>query len=209
MNIHKSPSIVYWLGNTLYLNITNKCHNNCYFCLRNFMNGVGGFNLKLQSDPSVNDVIRSLQNVINLKDWREIVFCGFGEPLERLDCLLEVTRWVKKYYGKIVNIRVDTNGQGLLINKNREVIGELKDAGVNVVSVSLNAHDRETYNQICRPAFSDAFESILDFVRRAKENFDVEITAVALPEVDMGKVEKISREIGVRFRRREYISGFW
>jgi TatD DNase family protein len=85
----------------------------------------------------------------------------------------------------------------------------LKDAGVNMVSVSLNAHDRETYNQICRPAFSDAFESILDFVRRAKENFDVEITAVALPEVDMGKVEEISREIGVRFRRREYISGFW
>lgn len=100
MSIRRSPSVVYWLENTLYLNITNKCHNNCYFCLRNFMNGVGGFNLKLQKEPSVNDVISELQNFINMKNWREIVFCGFGEPTERLDCLLEVVRWIKRYYGK-------------------------------------------------------------------------------------------------------------
>ncbi|MEM3673424.1 MAG: TatD family nuclease-associated radical SAM protein [Candidatus Bathyarchaeia archaeon] len=209
MNIRKSPSVVYWLGNTLYLNITNKCHNNCYFCLRNFMNGVSGFNLKLQKEPSVDDVIRELQNFINLKNWREIVFCGFGEPTERLDCLLEVTRWIKRYYGKIVDVRLDTNGQCFLLNENRDVLRELKEAGINRISVSLNAHNKETYNQICRPAFNNAFESILDFVRKVKENFDVEITAVALPEVDIAKVEEISREFGVRFRLREYIGGFW
>lgn len=209
MNIRKSPSVVYWLGNTLYLNITNKCHNNCYFCLRNFMNGVGGFNLKLQSEPSVDDVIGELQNFINMKNWKEIVFCGFGEPTERLNCMLEVTRWIKRYYGKIVDIRLDTNGQGLLLNENRDVLRELKEAGVNRISVSLNAHNKETYNQICRPAFNNAFESILEFVKKAKENFDVEITVVAVPEVDIAKVEEISREFGVRFRRREYIGGFW
>jgi TatD family-associated radical SAM protein len=164
MSDRKSPSVVYWLGNTLYLNITNKCHNNCYFCLRNFMNGVGGFNLKLQKEPSVNDMISELQNFINMKNWREIVFCGFGEPTERLDCLLEVARWIKRYYGKIVDIRVDTNGQGFLFNKNRDVLKELKEVCVTKISVSLNAHDKETYNQICRPAFKNAFESILDFV---------------------------------------------
>lgn len=209
MNIRKSPSVVYWLGNTLYLNITNKCHNNCYFCLRNFMNGVGGFNLKLQSEPSVDDVIGELQNFINMKNWKEIVFCGFGEPTERLNCMLEVTRWIKRYYGKIVDIRLDTNGQGLLLNENRDVLRELKEAGVNRISVSLNAHNKETYNQICRPAFNNAFESILEFVKKAKENFDVEITVVAVPEVDIAKVEEISREFGVRFRLREYIGGFW
>ncbi|MEM3726494.1 MAG: TatD family nuclease-associated radical SAM protein [Candidatus Bathyarchaeia archaeon] len=209
MNTRKSPSVVYWLGNTLYLNITNKCHNNCYFCLRNFMNGVGGFNLKLQSEPSVDDVIGELQNFINMKNWKEIVFCGFGEPTERLNCMLEVTRWIKRYYGKIVDIRLDTNGQCFLLNENRDVLRELKEAGVNRISVSLNAHNKETYNQICRPAFNDAFESILEFVKKAKENFDVEITVVAVPEVDIAKVEEISREFGVRFRLREYIGGFW
>jgi TatD family-associated radical SAM protein len=209
MSIRRSPSIVYWLGNTLYLNITNKCHNNCYFCLRNFMNGVGGFNLKLQKEPSIDDVIKELQNFINMKNWNEIVFCGFGEPTERLDCLLEITRWIKRYYGKIVDIRVDTNGQGFLLNENRDVLRELKEAGVTKISVSLNAHNKETYNQICRPAFNNTFENILEFVKGAKSRFEVEITAVAVPEVDIAKVEEISREIGVRFRRRQYIGGFW
>jgi TatD DNase family protein len=173
------------------------------------MSGVGGFNLKLADEPSINDVLRELQNIINLKNWREIVFCGFGEPLERLDCILEVTRWIKRYYGKIVDIRIDTNGQGLLLNKNRDVINELREAGVNKISVSLNAYDKEIYDQICRPTLENAFESVLDFVQRAKGNFDVEITAVAIPEVDLNKVKEISQKFGVRFRWREYIRGFW
>ena len=87
----KSPSIVYWLENNLYLNITNKCSNNCYFCLRNFFDGVRGFNLKLEKEPTISEIIAELENVINRRNWREIVFCGFGEPLERLDCVLAVS----------------------------------------------------------------------------------------------------------------------
>jgi TatD family-associated radical SAM protein len=209
MTLRKSPNIVYWLGNSMYLNITNRCSNNCYFCLRNFKKGVGGFNLKLDKEPSVNEVLNELQEVINRKNWREIIFCGFGEPLERLDCILEVSRWIKRYYGKIISIRIDTNGQGLLLNKGRDVIEELKDAGVDKISVSLNAHDEETYNQICKPAFKSAFESILEFIRKVKDNFDVEVTAVAIPEVDISKVEEVARKMGVKFRVREYIPCFW
>ncbi|RJS77344.1 radical SAM protein [Candidatus Bathyarchaeota archaeon] len=205
----KRSSIVYWLGNNLYLNITNKCSNNCYFCIRNFKNGVGGFNLKLSKEPSVNKVISELQNVINLKNWREIVFCGFGEPMERLDCVLEVCRWIRHYYGKNVSIRIDTNGQGYLINRDRDVIKELKEVGVDKISVSLNAHDGETYNQICRPTFDNAFESVLDFIEKAKDMFKVEVTAVALPEVDISKIEEIAKKMNVQFRAREYIQGFW
>ncbi|MEM3640771.1 MAG: TatD family nuclease-associated radical SAM protein [Candidatus Bathyarchaeia archaeon] len=209
MTIRKSSSLVYWLGNSLYLNITNSCSNNFYFCLKNFKSGVGGFNLKLTGEPSAKDVIVELQKVINLKNWKEIVFCGYGEPLERLDCVLEVSKWIRRYYGKIVSVRIDTNGQGLLLNKGRDVIKELKEAGVDKISVSLNAHDEETYNQICKPYFNNAYASILDFIKRAKDFFDVEVTAVAVPEVDLSKIEEIAQKIGVRFRVREYIQCFW
>lgn len=209
MTIWKNPSVVYWLENSLYLNITNRCSNNCYFCLKNFKRGVRGFNLKLTDEPSANEVIAELQKVINLKNWKEIVFCGFGEPLERLDCILEVGKWIRRYYGKIVSVRIDTNGQGLLLNKDRDVIKELKGAGVDKISVSLNAQDEETYNQICKPSFNNAYASILDFIRRAKDFLDVEVTAVAVPEVDLSKIEEIAQKMGVRFRVREYIQCFW
>jgi TatD family-associated radical SAM protein len=205
----KTPSIVYWLGNNLYLNITNRCSNNCYFCIRNFRDGVGGFHLKLHHEPSTTQVISKLQEVINLKNWREIVFCGFGEPLERLDCVLKVCKWIKRYYGKPTVIRIDTNGQGFLIHPNRNVIKELKEAGVDKISVSLNAHDKETYDQICKPAFNNAFKSVLNFVKKAKNVFSVEITAVALPEVDLSKIEELAKKLNVQFRRRDYIQGFW
>jgi len=154
-------------------------------------------------------VIKELQNIINKRSWKEIVFCGFGEPLERLDCVLEISRWIKKYYGKIVSIRVDTNGQGLLLDKGPEVLKELKEAGVNKISVSLNAHDKEAYTQICRPAFTNAFESILEFIEKAKENFALEITAVAIPEADISKIKDVAQKMEVKFRVRECIPCSW
>jgi TatD family-associated radical SAM protein len=209
MAARKLPSIVYWLEDNLYLNITNRCSNNCYFCLRNFRDGVEGFNLKLEKEPTTSEIISELEKVLNRKNWREIVFCGFGEPLERLDCILEVSKWIKRHYGKIVTLRVDTNGQAFLLNKGRNVIEELKKAGVDKVSVSLNAHDKETYNQVCRPAFENAFESVLDFIRKARELLEVEVTAVRIPEVDITKVGEIAKELDVKFRVREYIQPFW
>ncbi|MEM2911457.1 MAG: TatD family nuclease-associated radical SAM protein [Candidatus Bathyarchaeia archaeon] len=209
MPAKKRPSIVYWLGNNLYLNITNQCPNNCYFCLKNFKMGVGNFNLKLEKEPTTNEILAELQEVINRKNWGEIVFCGFGEPLIRLDCILEVSRWIRGHYGKIVTLRVDTNGQAFLLNRGRSVIEELKRAGVDKVSVSLNAHNKETYNQVCRPAFRNAFESILEFIKKAKELLDVEVTAVRIPEVDTSKIEEIAKQFDVKFRIREYIQPFW
>lgn len=209
MLLRKSPSIVYWLGDNLYLSITNMCPDNCYFCVRNFRDGVGGFNLKLQKGPSTNEALTELQNVINLRNWSEIVFCGFGESTERLDCILEVVKWIKKNYGKILSIRLDTNGQGYLLNKGREVVNGLKEAGVDVISVSLNAHDKETYDQICKPSFNNAFGVVLEFIEKAKENFALEITAVAVPEVNVSKIKEIASKMQVRFRIRECIPRFW
>lgn len=198
----KAPVVVYWLGDNLYLNITNRCSNHCYFCLRNFRRGIGGFDLKLRKEPSVSEVVRKLLEVIHRRHWREVVFCGFGEPLERLDCILSVTRWIKRCSVSVV--RVDTNGQGYLLNPGREVIRELKEAGVDRVSISLNAHNQETYQNVCRPELENAYESVVEFVEKAKEEMDTEITTAAIPEVNIRQVQETARKIGVQFRRREY-----
>jgi len=209
----RKPSIVYWLPNAnargynLYLNITNRCPNNCYFCFKKFKNGIREFTLKLRKEPSSNEVIKELQNVVNRENWSEVVFCGFGEPLERLSCVLEVTGWIKQYFGKVA--RVDTNGQGYLLNNRKDVVKELKKAGIEKVSVSLNAHDKATYNQVCKPVFENAFENVLEFIEKAKEALETEITAVTIPEVDISKVREIAKRIGVTFRVREYIPCFW
>jgi len=208
MSSKRTPSVVYWLGNRLYLNLTNRCSNNCYFCIRNFWNGVGGFNLRLEREPSAAEVISELQEVINAESWGEIVFCGFGEPTERLDCLLEVTEWIRKYYGKPVSIRVDTNGQGYLLNSGRNVVEELRAAGVDEISVSLNAHDNKTYNRVCRPRFVEAYDNVLKFIVTAKGRFDVEVTAVAIPEADISRIRDLAHRLGTGFRIREYVPGF-
>jgi len=204
----RDPSVVYWLGNSLYQNVTNRCSNSCYFCFRKFKTGIREFNLKLEKEPTLEEVIEELRKVITRKNCSDVVFCGFGEPLERLNLVLEVTRWVKKHYWKTV--RVDTNGQGYLLNKGRDVVRELKEAGVDKVSVSLNAHDKETYNQICKPVFEDAYENVLEFIKKAKEEgLETEATAVRIPEVDLAKVKELAERIGVKFAVREYIPCFW
>jgi len=203
----KQPSIVYWLGDTLYLNITNRCSNNCYFCFRRYKNGINGFNLKFGKEPTLRQIIDELRNFISKKAWKEVAFCGFGEPLEKLDYVLEVTRWIKKHFP--ITVRVDTNGQAYLLNKNRNVIEELKEAGVDRICVSLNAHNKETYNHICKPEFEDAYENVIKFIEKAKTQFDIEITTVTTPEVNISEVRNMTGKMGVKFRLRKYQPCFW
>ena len=205
----ETPKTVYWLENTLYLNITNQCSNNCYFCLKRYRRGVGGFNLKLAAEPSVDQITAELGEILHMRSWDGLVFCGFGEPTERLDILLEITRWVRQHYGRPLKIRLDTNGHGYTLNLGRDVMAELKAAGVDKVSVSLNAGDGETYVEICKPTFPDAYEAVLDFIHKAKLVLDVEVTAVRLPELDLAKVQEVADSIGVKFSVREYIPCFY
>jgi cyclic pyranopterin phosphate synthase len=205
----EKPRIAYWLDNSLYLNITNKCSNNCWFCFRNFKQGVGGFNLKLEREPTIAEVEAELESALPLKRWSEVVFCGFGEPTSRLDVLLEVARWIRKRGGS-VPIRVDTNGHGYALNKDREVAEELRAAGVNKVSVSLNGHDEASYAENCKPQFEGGFAAVLDFIKKAKKaGLDVEVSAVRMPEVNMEKVKTIAESLSVPLRVREYIPCFW
>ena len=206
----EKPRTVYWLDNSLYLNITNSCSNDCWFCFRNFRQGVGGFNLKLEREPTTVEVEAELEAALRLRRWIEVVFCGFGEPTARLDVLLEVARWIRKRHGGLVPIRVDTNGHGYELNKGRDVAKELQASGVNKVSVSLNGHDEASYAANCRPVFDGGFAAVLDFVKKAKAaGLDVEVSAVRMPEMDIGKVRAVADSRGVPLRVREYIPCFW
>ena len=209
MGHDKTPRTVYWLDNTLYLNITNQCSNSCYFCLKRYRRGVGGFNLKLNQEPSVAQITGELAEVLHMKSWSELVFCGFGEPTQRLDVLLEVARWVKQHYGRPLQIRVDTNGHGYVLNRGRDVMAELRAVGITKVSVSLNAGEKETYKEICKPTFPEAYEAVLDFICKAKLVLGIEVTAVRLPEVDLAKVQAVADGLGVNLKVREYIPCFY
>ena len=205
---NSKPSLVYWLGASIYLNITNQCSNQCWFCFRNFKKGVGNFNLKLTAEPDLTAVIAALKEVLPNRRWNEAVFCGFGEPTSRLDLLLHVARWIKANY-PLLSIRLDTNGHGYALNKGREVAAELKAAGVSFASVSLNGYDEQTYAENCRPNLDGAFYAVLTFVQKAKCEFPVEVTAVRMPEVDITRVKLVAEGLGVPFRIREYIPCFW
>jgi TatD family-associated radical SAM protein len=206
---HDKPKTVYWIDNTLYLNITNQCSNCCYFCIRKYKPGVRGFNLKLKEEPTAKEIKTELSEVLHLRNWDELVFCGFGEPTERLDALLEVAKWVRQYYGKPLKMRVDTNGHGYLLNPGRDVAAEMKNAGIEKVSVSLNAETKEKYMEICKPNFPEAYEALLDFICRTKKLLEVEATAVRLPEVNLAKVQAVANNLGVKFKVREYIQCFY
>ncbi len=209
MTNNEKPAIVYWLDNSLYLNITNQCSNHCWFCFRNYKQGIGSFNLKLNHEPQSKEIISEIESAFLMKRWSEVVFCGFGEPTSKLDVLLEVVQWIKMKFPTI-SVRVDTNGHGYAINRNRDVAKELKEAGVSKVSVSLNGHDEETYSENCKPGFSNAFETVLEFVKLAKmSGLNVEVSAIRMPEVDVQKVKEIVEGLAVPFRLRDYIPCFW
>jgi TatD family-associated radical SAM protein len=150
-----------------------------------------------------------LSALLHQRSWDEIVFCGFGEPTERLDVVVEMTKWIRRNYGKPIQVRLDTNGHGYSLNPDRDVALELKNAGIDKVSVSLNAEDKETYMEICTPTFPEAYEAVLEFILKAKSLIEVEVTAVRLPEIDLAKVQKVASNLGVKFKVREYIPCFF
>ena len=202
MNKEDPGTICYPAHGNLYLNITNRCTCNCIFCIKNYANGVYGYNLILKREPEVAEVIGELGRH-DLFGYDEVVFTGLGEPLSRLDDVLEITRWLK---ARDVSVRIDTIGHAKLQYPNRDVANELKKAGVDEVSVSLNTDDKSTYDQLVRPRrYKNAYESMKDFSRDlVKEGIDLRFTVLNLPPVDIEKCRQIAEETGALFKVRGY-----
>ena len=195
--------IYYEAYGNLYLNLTNRCTANCIFCVRNFSKGVYGYDLTLSKEPSTEWLIEALGK-LDLSKYGEIVFTGFGEPTLRFDTVLEVIRWLKARPGKI-KVRLDTNGHAALINPERAVARELRNVGLDVVSVSLNAESEEIYNKLCKPEYENAYQAVLDFIGAVrKAGVPVRVTVVKLPEIDIEKCRKIAEKLGAEFFVRKF-----
>jgi TatD DNase family protein len=192
------PKIAYPIRNSLYLNITNLCSNSCCFCVRNYTDFVKGHNLRLDHEPSCQEVIGSLNH---LENYEEVVFCGYGEPTIRLNLLKEVAKFLKSENAKV---RLDTNGQGNLIHK-RNIVPELAGL-IDTVSISLNVDDSKKYDQSCKSEFGEnTFEKVIDFAKQCKRLLPKTIlTFLDMPGVDLKRCEKIAKELGVELRIRHY-----
>ena len=116
-------TIAYSYKRNLYLNITNRCPNRCCFCVRNHKDSLGDADsLWLDREPTMEEVISELDRW-DMDRFDEIVFCGYGEPTERMDAVLEIAETIHTRYGK--RTRLNTNGLANLIN-DRDVIPDMK-----------------------------------------------------------------------------------
>ncbi len=199
--IDVGQTIVYPLDNRLYLNITNRCTNVCVFCPK-FKNDyyVKDYQLKLfKTEPSYEEIINATQR---LPGYDEAVFVGFGEPTQRLEMLISVSKWLKEHGTKTV--RLDTDGLGNLVY-GRDITRELSQY-IDAVSVSLNAPDAKTYIKLCSNKYGKAsYEAVIEFIKLAKTRFkDVTATMVELPNIDVSATRTVAEMLGVKFRARPF-----
>lgn len=200
--------ITYPLKTGLYVNLTNRCPCACVFCLRKNAPGVFGTDsLWLEREPTVDEIIESVDSR-NLDDFKELVFCGYGEPTERLEDLLLVAKHVKTVKPDI-SVRINTNGLSDLIH-GAPTAFKLKGL-VDDVSISLNTPDADEYLKICKPKFGiGSWQAMLDFAADCKKYVpNVVMTIVGEPVTTpdiQERCREITDSIGVTLRIRPYES---
>ena len=202
----KAMTITYPIGEGLYVNLTNRCPCACEFCLRGNADGVGGSDpLWLEHEPSEDEVLSSLDSR-NLGTYKEVVFCGYGEPTERLDMLLAAARHVRSV-APSCRIRLNTNGLSDLING--RPTAALLEGLFDTVSISLNTSDPEEYLRVCHPKFGlRSHQALIDFASECVRHVpDVVMTVVDEPATTKAEQEacrRIAESIGARLRVRRY-----
>lgn len=196
-------TITYRIGDSLYVNMTNRCSNRCDFCIRNFGDGISGSgSLWLEREPTVDEVCEDI--IKNADGCREIVFCGYGEPLIRLEDVIAVIKRVKPVLNKPV--RINTNGQSDLIH-GRKTAKELAGL-VDTVSISLNAPDAKSYDEVCHSDYGEkAFDAVIEYARDCKKYVPNVVFSVVdtIPKEDIEKCRRIAEDVGVSFRVRAMI----
>lgn len=194
-------TIFYPIGESLYVNLTNKCPCRCVFCVREEHETVGNNNsLWLDHDPSMEEIKEDLER-FDLKDYKEIVFCGFGEPMMRMDDLIETAKYIKSKAD--IKTRINTNGLGDLIHE-KNTAECIKDC-IDSVSISLNAPDKESYCRVTRPKFGEqSFEAMLKFAEECRD-CGINIAFSVVDEITTEEIEKsreLAESLGVKLRVR-------
>lgn len=210
MSNKTAMNIFYEVHDNLYVNLTNRCSCDCTFCLRNNGDGAHGSDtLWLDHEPTLDEAKDALAS-IDLKDYPEVVFCGYGEPTCALDVLLPLARCIKSQAieqgNPNIKIRLDTNGQGSMI-AGRDIAPELEGV-IDAVSISLNTPDANDYLRLNRSQFGeDAYGGMLDFAKEIRAYVpDVTLTTVetTLTPEQENACQQICDDLGVRYRIRSW-----
>lgn len=198
-------TVLYEVGRNLYVNLTNKCSNNCDFCTRNTCKGYGDANdLWLHGKEPTVEEVKKMFDERDMSRYEEVVFCGFGEPTERVEEVAELAGYVKRKYGK--RTRINTNGQADLIHGRPTAY--LFQGVMDTVNVSLNTCDAEKYDAECHSIFGKAaFDALIRYAVDCKKYVpDVVFSVVdVIPPEDIERCRQIAQDNGIRFRVRRYI----
>ena len=193
----------YMYGGNIYVNLTNRCCNNCTFCLRNTGDGVSGNVLWLEKEPTADEAKAAVGKLVEEnRDASEVVFCGYGEPTYKMKEMLEVASFAHE---KGLKTRLNTNGLGSLVNK-RDITPELKGA-IDTVSVSLNESSAEKYDSVCKSVYgAAAFDELKDFAAKCVSlGIDTVMSVVdVIGEDAVKECSEIAKECGARLRVRRY-----
>ena len=201
----KDMTITYEVEGALYINVTNRCTNNCEFCIRKNGDGAyGSDSLWLEREPTEDEILESVF-LRDLSAYREIVFCGYGEPSIRLDVIRSVAVKIKERCS--LPVRINTNGHSSLYH-GYDTAPAYKDA-FDCVSISLNTPSPERYDEICHPVKAGSFEAMLDFAREVKNYVPSVLLSVVkdfLTADELAECHRIADDLGVTLKVRDYIS---
>ena len=202
----KGMTVYYEVDGALYVNLTNRCNNNCSFCIRKNGDGAYGSDpLWLEREPTEEEAIEMLKEE-NLAAYRELVFCGYGEPSIRLDLCKAIAREVRSLRPDMP-IRINTNGMSDLYF-GRNTAPEYADV-FDTVSISLNAPTAEKYDDMCHPVYHlSALPGILTFAKNVKncvQNTVFTVVGDYLTADDIAACQTIADELGIPLRVRTYI----
>ncbi len=195
-------NVVYKYQNALYINLTNRCTNKCRFCIRFTPSGVDHMDLWLEHEPKADEVIKALEEN-DFRDYKEIIFCGYGEPTMAFDILIETAKYIKE--NSDCKIRINTNGHGNRI-AGYDITPKMKEL-IDCVSISLNAENAKKYNEICVCDYGEeGFYEMLDFAKKASRYVpDVILSVVdVIGKDEIEECRKIAEKTGVKFRVRKY-----
>ena len=194
-------TLLYPIGKSLYVNITNLCCCKCVFCVRDIKDSVGGSgSLWLDHEPIMQELKDELEK-FNLDNYDEVVFCGYGEPLMRINEVIEFAKYIKSK--KNIKTRINTNGLADLIHKKKTAI-LLKDV-IDSVSISLNAPNKEVYLKVTRSSFGiKSFGAMLDFAKDCKK-YIKEVCFSVVDEIsdeEIKQSQELADSLGINLRVR-------
>ncbi len=197
-------TICYRIRDTLYLNITNRCLNRCRFCIRNQSEYYFGWHLVLDHEPSIAEILAEIDVH---SGYREVCFCGFGEPLLRAEIVLRTARELKR---RGISVRINTSAN--VDSDNIQTLCEQLAAVVDHIEVSLGDHDLQSFREICNPVndAGRAREQALEFIRNCLRfpGMKMTLSAVAAEGVDIEACRNLAVHLGAPFRVRQYQQPF-